>query len=49
MIIEDDKIFFYGTVAGEIRNGIAYVKKEFQCGEVATGLFLKGYKVVWRS
>jgi hypothetical protein len=47
MIIEDNKIFYYGKVVGSIENGIAYVKKDFQSVETETGLFIKGYKVIW--
>lgn len=47
MVVRDNKIYFYGTLAGEIIDGVAHINEAFQCGEMSCGIMELGYKIKW--
>lgn len=53
MYFKDDLVHFYGAIAGNIAEGVIYMKEHFRCGESLHVLdewkrdF--GYTVVWQE
>jgi predicted RNA-binding Zn-ribbon protein involved in translation (DUF1610 family) len=47
MYLKDDVIWFYGKEAGVVQDGIAYVRRKFQCGEMSCKLLEMNLKIQW--